>query len=110
MTEQTTLEQVTSTIQSYHKIQQEISRLEMTRQLLEESLIQYWKEMGCPPAGYKTPDGLKFLIIPKSREGINVEEARSLLDQQTFDKLLKVTTFDQVSVRKIKGEDDGKET
>ena len=106
MIEKTTLEQVTSAIQSYFKIQQELSRLEMTRQLLKESLITYWKEMGCPPAGYKTPDGLKFLIIPKPREGINVEEARALLPQNLFDKLLKVTEFEQVSVRKIKGEDD----
>jgi len=106
MIEQTTLEQLSQAVASYYKIQQEMARLKMTQDLLKESLIGYWKEMGCPPAGYKTPDGLKFLIIPKSREGINVEEARALLPQNLFDKLLKVTEFEQVSVRKIKGEDD----
>jgi len=105
MTEQTTLEQVTSTIQSYHKIQQEISRLEMTRQLLEESLIQYWKEMGCPNK-YDTPEQLGLRILLLARESINVEEARALLPQDLFDKLLKVTSFEQVMVGKIKGEHD----
>jgi len=104
MTEQTTLGQLTQTIQSYYKIQQELSRLEMTRQILKESLIQYWKDMGRPD--YYDAEDLRFRVQLKSRESISVEEARSLLDQRTFDKLLKVTSFDQVSVRKIKGEGD----
>ena len=102
MTEQTTLEQVSQTVSSYYKMQQEISRLEMTRQLLKESLLQYWKEMGCPDK-YDSGDNLRLRILPKLRESIPVEEARALLDQPTFDKLLKVTSFDTVSVRKLKG-------
>ena len=105
MTESTTLEQLTQAVSSYYRISQELSRLKMTQELLKESLLQYWKGMGCPDK-YDTSDSLRFRILSKSREGINVEEARALLPQNLFDKLLKVTEFEQVSVRKIKGEDD----
>ena len=105
MTESTTLGQLTQAVSSYYRISQELSRLKMTQELLKESLFQYWKGMGCPDK-YDTSDSLRFRILSKSREGINVEEARALLPQNLFDKLLKVTEFEQVSVRKIKGEDD----
>ena len=106
MIQQTTLEQVSSAVQTYYEIQQEMARLKLTQDLLRESLLQYWKEMACPNY-YDTPEQLRLRVLVKSRESIGVSEARSLLPQDLFDKLLKVTQFEQVMVRKIKGGDNG---
>ena len=103
MTQQRTIADVSQAIQTYYKLQQEIQRLEMTRQLIKETITQSFREMGHPEY-FDTNDRLRCRLQVKARESINVEEARSLLPQNLFDKLLKVTSYAQINVRRLRGE------
>lgn len=91
--------------QAYYKLQQQKKDLELSIKIMRESIIECFKAMGenPMPTTFNAPDNLRVWVTQQRRESINVEEARQLLPQNLFDKLLKLgEPYMTVTVRKIK--------
>ena len=79
----------------------------MSKDIARESILQKFRETGM--RYYTTPDGLKAnTYVNPGRRSINVAEAKALLDEDTFNKLVKESEPVVVlSVRQMKeGEED----
>lgn len=93
----------TSNIEYYMKVKAEIDRLEATKAILVQAILESFEAMGNPDY-YDTPSNLRARVVKgKVQERISVKEARNLLPQNLFDKLLQVTqNKPYVMVQKLK--------
>lgn len=93
-------------VEYYRQIQEEIDRLIGSKAIARQSILDRmnaWKLRVVD-----TPSGFRARIYAgKGREYIDVSEARALLDEDTFAKLLKVgDAYVSLSVRAIKQENN----
>ena len=97
-----TLEALTSAVEYYRAIQEELSRLTLSKDVAKESILAKFRELGLRV--YDTPSGLRVRVnVRQGPERIDVSEAKSLLDPETLGKLLKPgATIVILSVRPIK--------
>lgn len=101
--EQTTLGQLTETVEYYHKLQEEKKRIEMSLEVAKKSIIEAFKLTGMRE--YETPTGIKAWINTRASQRISVKEARELLDEDSFNKLLKESMSVVLTVRQLKQEE-----
>ena len=87
-TEQRTIEQVEKNIHAYRNIQQEISRLEMSRQVLRDSLVQDFKTMGKVLIGTVKGDmhdvGKNLVTLMLEASGFEVTDLGTDVSVETF--------------------------
>jgi len=97
-----TLENLTSAVEYYRAIQTEISRLQVSKDIAKEAILEKFRETGM--RYYDTGSGLRARTYTKvGNKWIDTKEAAVLLDPDTFNKLLKVgETIVVLSVRPVK--------
>ena len=102
----TNLGDLTAAVEYYWGIQEELSRLELSKGIARQTIIEKFQETGM--RYFDTSSDLRARVdTRKGREYINVEEARALLDEDTFNKLLRTgDTIVILSVRPIKAEEE----
>lgn len=83
----------------YNKIQEEIKRLEYSKEIAKNTLLERFKTSKLRE--YKVA-GLQADITTRIDRRISVKEAKDMLDEATFGKLLKETTSVVLTVRRIK--------
>ena len=102
-----TLENLTSAVEYYRAIQEEISRLQASKDIAKESILAHFRATGM--RHFDTPSRLRARTYTRlGNKWIDTKEAAVLLDPDTFNKLLKVgETIVVLSVRPVKsGEED----
>lgn len=106
MQEIKTQESLTKAVEFYQQIKEEIERLELSKKIARERIIERFQENELRV--YDTGSGLRARVYTrKGREFISVVEAKELLDEDTFDKLLKIgDTIVVLSVMPIKAEEE----
>ena len=87
----------------YNKIQEEISRLQYSKEITKNTLLERFKQ---GKIREYTVGGLKADITTRIDKRISVKEAKDMLDEATFGKLLKETVAVVLTVRRIKGEEE----
>jgi len=102
-----TEEKLIKAVEYYREIQDEISRLELSKKIAREALLEKFKEMQIRV--YDTPSSLRARVdTRKSADFINTKEAEVLLDTDTFAKLRHEGSVSVVlSVRPVKAEEEG---
>lgn len=102
----TDLESLTRAVEYYRQINEEIARLQVSRDIARQSILEKFKETGM--RWYDTPSGLRARVdTRKGADRIDVKEARQLLPKDLFDKLLRAgETIVVLSVRPIKSEEE----
>ena len=104
----TTLGDLTAAVEYYRDIQEEISRLELSKKIARESIMEKFRETGM--RHYDTSSNLRARVDTRTgKQWIDVKEAKTLLDSDTFNKLLKQGgTIVVLSVRPVGvGEEEG---
>ena len=101
-----TLEGLTSAVEYYREIQEELNRLQASKDLAKESILAKFREMEL--RRFDTPSGLRARVDTRvGRKYIDPKEAAILLPPDLFDKLLKVgETIVVLSVRPVKPEEE----
>ena len=99
-TEQTTLGQLTETVEYYQQLQEEKKRIEMSLEVAKNSIMEAFKITGMRE--FTTGTGLKAWIETRANQRISVKEARELLDEDTLGKLVKTSVSVVLTVRQLK--------
>ena len=99
-TEQTTLGQLTETVEYYAKLQEEKKRIEMTLEIAKKSIMEAFKLTSMRE--FTAPNGIKAWIDTRGRQYISPKEAKELLDDDTFKKLCRESVSVVLTVRKLK--------
>ena len=99
-----TLEDLSSAVDYYRAISDEIDRLQTSKAVAKENILAKFRETSL--RYYDTNSGLRArTYVRAGQERIDVKEAKALLDEDTLGKLLKVgETTVVLSVRPIKAE------
>lgn len=101
-----TLGNLTSAVEYYKEIQEELKRLQLSKDIAKESILARFRETEM--RYFDTASGLRARTY--TREGnkyISVAEAKTLLPEDIFNKLLKQgDTIVILSVRPIKAEEE----
>lgn len=86
----------------YREIKEEIDRLTLSKDIAREAILSKFRDLGI--RRYYTNSGLiATTTVREGRKYISVKEAESLLDADTFNKLLKQgETMAVLSVRQVK--------
>lgn len=104
--EQVKLDLLTQEVEDYYKTSDIIKRLQSSQEEAKARIAEYFEAMGESlgkyPDHYDTGTGLRARFQLRFRESISVEEARVILDQPIFDKLLKVSEYRTFSVVMLK--------
>jgi len=101
VTERTALGQLTETVEYYHKLQEEKKRIEMSLEVAKASILEAFKTTGMRE--YTIADSnLKAWIDTRVSQRISVKEAKELLDEATFNKLLRESVSVVLTVRQLK--------
>jgi len=97
-------------IDYYRQIQDEVKRLEMSKEVAKEAILQMFRETGL--RYFRTDNNLVARADPRTTEHILVKEAKAMLPEDVLKKLLQETAFVVLSVRKVKaiGEVSGEDT
>lgn len=103
-TEQTTLGQLTETVEYYAKLQEEKKRIEMSLEVAKKSIMEAFKLTDM--RDYTTANGIKAWIETRARKTISYKEAESLLPKDLLDKLTKEVVSIVLTVRQLKGGDN----
>jgi len=101
-----TQEKLIQAVEYYREIQDEISRLELSKKIAREALLEKFREMSLRV--FDTPSSLRARVdTRKSADHINIQEAKALLDADIFEKLRHEGSVSVVlSVRPIKAEEE----
>lgn len=99
-TEQTTLGQLTKTVEYYAKLQEEKKRIEMSLDIAKKSIMEAFKLTDMRE--FTTPNNIKAWIETRASQRISVKEARELLDGDTFNKLCRESMSVVLTVRQLK--------
>jgi len=108
--EKATLEEISEKITQYYLLLEEIRRLEMSKAIARDTLLEAFKVSGTRV--FDTDTGLRARVDTQSRRFIGVKEAEVLLPPDLFGKLVKESTNIVLTVKPIKEkqEDDKLET
>jgi len=98
--EKATLEGISEKITQYYLLSEEIRRLEMSKVIARDTLLEAFRFSGARV--FKTDTGLRAEVGTQSRRFIGVKEAEALLPPDLFGKLVKESTNIVLSVRPIK--------
>ena len=105
VTEQTTLMELAEVVEEYARLQEEKKRIEMRLGIAKLSIMEAFKATGM--RDFNTPTGLKAWITTKVGQRISAKEAKELLDEDTYNKLLKESISVVLTVRQLKeGKDE----
>ena len=105
MQEAKTLENLTEAVTYYRDLVDEIDRLQLSKEIAKKVILGKFQETGM--RWYDTPSGLRARVDTRmGRETIGVKEARAMLPEDVFNKLLRVgDTIVVLSVRQVKVEE-----
>lgn len=97
-----TLGSLSEAIEYYRNLQDELSRLELSKKIAREAILEKFQDTGMRV--FDTASGLRARADTRTgREYIDVVEAKAMLDWDTLGKLLRTaTTTVTLSVRQIK--------
>lgn len=101
-TGQKTLQEVSADIEYYHQLQEDKKRIEMSLEIAKKTIMEAFKFTDMRE--YTTDTGIKAWIDTRASQRISVKEARELLDEDAFNKLLKESVSVVLTVRQLKEE------
>lgn len=99
-TEQMTLMQLAEVVGDYARLQEEKKRIEMSLGIAKNSIMEAFK--ATKMRDFVTPTGLKAWIDTRVSQRISAKEAKELLDEGTYNKLLKESVSVVLTVRRLK--------
>lgn len=102
ITERTTVEELANLVEDYAKVQTEEARAKRIKEDLKGRIMEAFKITGMRE--FTTDTGKRARVDTKVRENISVDEARHLLSEEMFKKLVKETVSVILSVRQVKHE------
>lgn len=98
-TEEKTLATLTEEVEYYRDLQDQIQRLGMTKDIIKMRIMDAFKVTGMRE--YTTGKKVKAWIETRASQRISVKEARELLDEDTFNKLVKETVSVILTIRQL---------
>ena len=91
-------------IRYYHQLQEEIKRLEISKEIARNTLLERFK---AGKLREYVVDNLQAAVTTSIRRSISVKEAEAMLDEPTFRKLCKESKpLIILTVRPIKGKEE----
>ena len=100
LAKETTLAQLTENIEYYSKLQAEIDRLQVSKEIARKVIMDAFSFTGMRT--YTTPGNIRAWVDTRARQSISVKEAKELLDEDTFGKLCKESVSVVLTVRQLK--------
>ncbi len=100
VTEQTTLMELAEVVEDYARLQEEKKRIEMSLGIAKNSIMEAFKVTKMRE--FNTPTGLKAWIDTRVSQRISAKEAKELLDEDTYNKLVKESISVVLTVRQLK--------